>query len=260
MKQEAFSFNPEWIINAASAIAAALGAYYLGIKTYFRQKEYELVQKRYLNEGIDRVADEAEEALSIFQHNWSQSLFALKLFRDIGPMAAYEHCEKALLPLKNASPGVGPVYRLKALVGDDIFWEVHQMLLGAVAGANFFFMRDLGAAFKAGVEGQSLKVTREEAFEELHQECMRLRQSVQPFYGFIGALQNISKVMEVKKFSFRTIQDFKSAEAVKQSIAYLRREFGEHLASLDAYEIGAEPAKSSVTPASTGRPAPPSAR
>lgn len=240
MKQEAFSFNPEWVINAASAIAAALGAYYLGMKTYFRQKEYELVQKRYLDDGIDRVISEAEEALSVFRHNWSQSLFALKLFRDIGAQPANEHCEKTLLPLRQASPEVGPAYRLKSLVGDDIFWEVHQMLLGAVAAANFFFIRDLGSAFRAGAEGQPLQVTREEAFNALYQECMRLRRNVEPFYKCVGALQNISKLLEGKKFSFKAIQEFKDTEVVRQSIIDLRRTFGERLAFLDAYEIAPE--------------------
>ncbi|HEX5719508.1 MAG TPA: hypothetical protein VF179_25330 [Thermoanaerobaculia bacterium] len=260
MEQGGFSFDPEWVINAVAAIAAALGAYYLGIRTYFRQKEYELVQKRYIDEGIDRVASEAEEALSVFRHNWSQSLFALKLFRDVGPKLASEHCEKTLLPLEHTSLEVGPVYRLKALVGDDIFWEMHQLLVSSVTEANFFFMRDLGGTLKAGAEGQPLKVTREEAFNTLHQECMRLKQDVEPYYTLVGTLQNISRALEEEKFSFKSIRDFKNTEVVKQAIMELRTEFGDRVAFLESHEDAAKSAENRVTPASTGRPASPSAR
>lgn len=259
MQQEVSFFDPEWIISAVGVLGAAMVAYYFGVKTFFRQKEYELVQKRYLDEGIDRVSNAAEEALSVFSNNWSQSLYALKLFRDIDAKSAQEHCEKTLLPLKHTSLEVGPVYRLKALVGDDIFWEVHQLLIGVVSEANFFFMRDLGGAFKAGAEGQPLRVTRDQAFITLHQECIRLHQSVAPFYRLVGALQNIARALEGERFNFKAIQKFKDTEVVKQSIAELRKEFKERLALVEAHEIGVKPVESRVTPASTGRPASPSA-
>lgn len=240
MQQDISSIDPKWIINVLSALGAAVIAYYVGLRTYFRQKEFELVQKRYLYEGIDKVASEAEEALNVFQHNWAVSLFALKLFRDIGPKPASAYCQKALLTLQHSSPEVGPGYRLKALVGNDVFWEVQQMLLGDVLAASFFFMRDLGGTFDAAAEGKEPKVTPQQVYDKLYKECMRWKQIVDPFYRLVGALQNISIGLEGKRFRFRTIQNFKNTDVVRRGVEELRMEFGDRLTSMNAHEFGAK--------------------
>lgn len=50
-------------------IVAVLIAYFLGAAAYFRQKEYELVRKRYLEEGVDVISEEADKALGVFWRN-----------------------------------------------------------------------------------------------------------------------------------------------------------------------------------------------
>ena len=64
---------------------AAVAAYWLGSKAYFKQKEFELVRSRYLEGGIDRVAAQAEQALSIATHNFQHAFKILRVFRDVGP-------------------------------------------------------------------------------------------------------------------------------------------------------------------------------
>ncbi len=55
-------YIPE-IISGISTIVAALLAVGAGIWGFYRQKEYELVQRRYLEEGLDILISSAENAL-----------------------------------------------------------------------------------------------------------------------------------------------------------------------------------------------------
>jgi hypothetical protein len=68
----------------ASALLVVIFTTLLGLWAYFRQKEYELVRQRYLEEGLDVLIHHVETALSVFQYNFTHSLLVLKTFRDLG--------------------------------------------------------------------------------------------------------------------------------------------------------------------------------
>ena len=65
-------------------VAVALIVYFLGKSTYFRQKEYEMITKIYLEEGLDSISKNVDSSLAIFRHNWWVSTVVLKHFRDLG--------------------------------------------------------------------------------------------------------------------------------------------------------------------------------
>ena len=55
----------------------------VGLWIYFRQKEYELVKQRYLEQSIDILASELELAFGAFSRNWARCLQILKEYRDM---------------------------------------------------------------------------------------------------------------------------------------------------------------------------------
>ena len=74
------------LISGGATILAALIAVGAGIWAFYRQREHELVQKRYLEEGLDVIVSTAENALFIYHHNWARCLELLKSFRDVEAM------------------------------------------------------------------------------------------------------------------------------------------------------------------------------
>src|SRR6185369_6140349 len=72
------------VIKHLITIFALYIAYRLGLRAYFRQKDYELVRQRYLTEGADEVAANIEYGLSVHRNNWARGLKIIRTFRDIG--------------------------------------------------------------------------------------------------------------------------------------------------------------------------------
>ena len=72
------------VVGPVVPLVAALLVYGLGRATYFRQKEYELLTKRYLDGGLDAISRNVDRSLALFRHNWWQSTVLLKHFRELG--------------------------------------------------------------------------------------------------------------------------------------------------------------------------------
>lgn len=73
----------EELVQGGVTIVAVWLAAWLGLKGFFRQKEFELVKERYLEGAIDIVAAHYEETLGIYDHNWTRCLKVLQAFRDM---------------------------------------------------------------------------------------------------------------------------------------------------------------------------------
>ena len=55
----------------------------LGYVIFLKQKEYEYIRKRYLDEGFDKLISEYDNALSIYRYNWAISLSIIQQIRDL---------------------------------------------------------------------------------------------------------------------------------------------------------------------------------
>lgn len=141
-------------------VLAAFIAYLLGLRAYHLQREYELVRRRYLDEGLDAFAADTENALSIFRNNWQHSLIVLKNFRDIGSRMRKELLDERYIDLDMLH--FRPNYRVHELVGDKVFWEVQQLLFGVVGSATSFFKDDLCGSIRHGITGGTLNTSNSE--------------------------------------------------------------------------------------------------
>jgi hypothetical protein len=88
----------EIIKGIFTLVPVALGAW-IGLRLYFRQKEYELIKQRYLEGAVDIVAAEVEQAFGTFSHNWARCLNIVKAFRDAQNDFDAKELEKGFLDL-----------------------------------------------------------------------------------------------------------------------------------------------------------------
>lgn len=99
-----------------------------GIWAFYRQREYELVQKRYLEEGLDVIISTAENALYTFHHNWARCLELLKSFRDLGTMKP-EDLDVGFLQLPTDRFALTANYRVNQIVNSPTVWRVFQLVI-----------------------------------------------------------------------------------------------------------------------------------
>jgi molybdopterin converting factor small subunit len=221
------------IAKILAPFLAALLAYFLGLKAYHRQKQYELVRQRYLTDGVDKIAAEVQELLGVFSHNWRLSLSVLKKMRDFGASKALDMCDD-LVNLDEKKLQTQAFYRLKHITGDDIFWQVYQLLVGFVAEANFFFKHDLCAGVRHMAAGEQPSIDPVLFFGEFYKRAKKLNEESVQFHRLTAALEEISRKLERETFTLRKLSNLVKDQEIKGLAAALRDTFGEELGAIEA--------------------------
>lgn len=219
------------LIQPATTIITALLVYELGKTAYFRQKEYELLTKRYLDEGVDAIAKNVDRSLAVFRHNWWQATVIIKHYRDMG---------KDVRPELYKSPGfVAPEpemfeiwrdYRLKDIVGDQIFNRAHQSLDAFLRTSYAFFQDDLTEIVRLSVEGgKEHKITgsRDEAAKLYIAKLMELDKEAKRYYILLGELQRLAKIIQSEQFTSESIQTIQYRAEVHNGVEILKKHFPE---------------------------------
>lgn len=213
-------------------VAVAIIVYLLGKSAYFRQKEYEMITKRYLEEGLDSISKNVDSSLAIFRHNWWLSTVVLKHFRDLGKDMRTELYKQPYKEPDVTHFEIWRDYRLKDIVGDDICYRAHQSLDAFVKTTYAFFQDDLGTMVRVTLEGGKeleAKVTREEMITEYLLLIEKLDRESHRYYILLGVLQELTTMIQTERFSFDNLHELQSRENVKKAIEKLRIHFADTL-------------------------------
>lgn len=218
----------------ASPLLAAFVAYLLGLRAYQLQREYELVRRRYLDEGLDAFAADVEHALAVFKNNWQHSLTILKQYREMDAGMRKELLDAVFIDIEMSQFRVRPNYRVGALVGDKVFWNIQQLLFAFVGSANSFFRDDLGGAIRHATSGGALKGTKEEMIKDYVTECEQRLSTANRYHALLAEVQAVTNEFEKGRFTLSTIQTFKARSAVKESVIRLKEAFADKLETYEA--------------------------
>lgn len=210
-------------------ILAALLAYLLGLRAYHLQKEFELVRRRYLDEGLDAFAADVEHALSVSRNNWQHSLEVLKYYRDMGARMRKELLDEGYIDLDMSQFRVRPNFRIGELVGDKIFWSIQQFLFAFVGQSKSFFKDDLGGAVRHAITGGSLKISKDDMVTKYMKECENIQEQEGKYHILLAAVQKVTTEFEKQKYSLRSVHKFKDRPEVKEIVRQLKLEFSDKL-------------------------------
>lgn len=222
----------ELIVNAVTALAVAAIAVVGGIWAFYRQKEFELVQRRYLDEGVDVVGSAAEAALSCYHHNWARCLEALKLFRD-SDLTKPEELEGLFVPFPPVTFATAAHYRVRAIVNSDLVWETYQLVIAFAQTSNGIVAGEIPHALKAKLSTDQIEATREEIVAEAEKVLRDLDSKSHRYQVFIRELNRIAELLEGQKFSSKGIRRLHKSEVVRSALANLREGFKD---KLDAHQ------------------------
>jgi hypothetical protein len=121
-------------------------------------------------------------------------------------------------------------YRLRDIVGDDVFNRAHQSLDAFVRSSYAFFQDDLGSAIRVALEGgkeKEISASREKIVDRYLAEIQKLNEEANRYYVLLGELQAVSALLQRERFGFRTFKRLPQRSEIQRSVATLRKLFGD---------------------------------
>jgi hypothetical protein len=243
-------------LSVILSLLAAYLVYRLGLRAYFKQKEYENVRKRYLEDGIELICSQIDYALGVYRHNWMLLLRILKQYRENERQLSVEDFYDSFIELDQAYFQITPMYKVQVLLQDRVLWVAYQDVFSFVGNANNKIKADFGDALKAMLEvpEHPNKVAFVDRSTLLANET---EEEAEKIYLLLGQLQDIAEILEREKLTRRAISAFADRKEAKNVVQALRKIFPS-----DASQValaGASAGASSDTsddpePASSGQP------
>ena len=192
---------------------------FIGYTNYLRQREHELVRKRYLDEGVDLLISRLDEILSIFRHNLNLSATVLKKFREFGPIVDNTYL-KDIRAVDQGGMSITAVHRFKLLVNDNCVWDGLQEAFAFVVEANAFFCDDLLEACGEQIRGN---ITKDQIADQYMELVLKREQESHVHYMFISELLMLATILEQSKFTFKSISRFHKLRTVKATIDRIKK-------------------------------------
>lgn len=222
------------VATILGAILVLVGAPLFGIWVYFKQKEYETIRHRYLDDGIAVIIRQVEYALDVFQYNWARSIYLLKTYRDLGINTPPELYNSGFISIdKPISLEASRHYLLREIIGDKVFFDVHQLLAVFLHDADNLFTVDLCSAIRISLKGGKGSITidpPEKIYEEFIKALEKKDKEGQLFYFLLGNLKMLESLLSKKHYSFKSINKFRDYPEVIKSISDLKQTFKDQLA------------------------------
>lgn len=217
------------IIQGGSTILAAVIAIGGGIWGFFRQKEFELVQKRYLEEGVDVIIATTENALNTHHHNWARCLEMLKSFRDNAAMRPEELDTAGFLHLPTDRFALTANYRVNQIVNSGVIWRVFQLVIAYAQNACSITRDEIPVALKVKLTTDKITATREEMVDEAMKVLTDLDEKSHRYHFFVGKLQDIAMLLEEQKFALKDIRKLRTHPTVVGAIKALEEHYKDEL-------------------------------
>lgn len=140
-------------IKAFLTACAGTIAAWIGLKIYFRQKEYELVKQRYLENSLDIITAELELRYNVLSHNWQVCIEALQRVKINSPHLKIDGYQKDFATLPEIKFLQAPHARLQSLTKTDAYRAAYLNALINFQLANDFITKEIPThieKFKSG--------------------------------------------------------------------------------------------------------------
>ena len=231
-------YYPDIIKGAFTLLSAAVGVVIgalLGMRAYFRQKEFELVKERYLEGALDVLASEVEQHLGVAKHNWARCLNILKAFRGEGMAFNREELTKGFLELDMSRINRIAHHRIEGLIGPEgaqTIWSVYQLALADAANNSFVYTEEMPEVVNKKLITNLIKDDPETIVERLFPDLFERDEKSHRFAHLVRCLYQLGAMLEKERMTFKQIATFKDRERVKALIAELAHDFETEIADV----------------------------
>jgi len=217
------------LLRAFLTLVAGLAVARVGLYFFFRQKEYETVKQRYLEQSVDLIASELESITWAFSHNWARALDILRLYRDV-PHADFEPSElkTGFQDFRATNFHQIAHHRLSVLLQSNIIWDLHQLTLSRLKSLNTKVTIEFVQGVRLHHSG-SLSASHEDFINESSEFLRPLSDESDRYAHVLRALQVIATELEKSQLRFKDVANFHKRKAVKDAIDELKTHFAEEL-------------------------------
>jgi hypothetical protein len=217
--------------EAARAIATliiALVVAYVGLRIYFRQKEYELVKQRYLEQALDIICGDLAALSNAFGHNWSRCLQVVRAYRDVPQTMDPSEVFIGFVPLGSSNFNAVAHNRLRVLIGSDVFWSLYQLALARYASLNNMVTDEIPRAVQALLNGK-IEAKGSEVVDFAQKELKPMMSKSEHFATLAHALHQLSAILERERLSFKMLKKFAERKDVKEIVAGVTKHYAAEL-------------------------------
>jgi len=219
-----YCINMEMIINSVITFLAALLVYWLGLKAYYKQKEYENVRSRYLDNGVEIVISQVDYALGVFRHNWMLMLRTLRQYRELESQVSINDFLAQFREIEQNKFQLAPIYKIKPILNDDVLWIAYQSVFSFVGTTNDKIKADFAGVLREILEHPE-KADKEGFLKEAENFSKDINEEAQKYYVIISVLHEISEILEKGKYSTESIYNLHKTEECKEFVKTLHQHF-----------------------------------
>lgn len=220
-------------LRIVASVFAGLALAYFGLRIYFRQKEYEIVKQRYLDQSLDVVAGELDEITSVLLNNWARSLELVKELRDAPGNFEKSHLEQGFLPLRGSNFNHTAHHRLKTLIKSQIIWSCYQLALSRHMTLNAIAAKEIPHAISEFVSGRLHNTTSNEITEAAFEQLQPMINQSNEFALLQDAIQRIAWHFERSRLSFKDVEKFAELDSIRKIAKELEAHYTPMLQATD---------------------------
>lgn len=201
-------------IRAVATLIAGLIVAYVGLRVYFRQKEYELVKQRYLEQTLDIICGDLAALSNAFGHNWARCLQVVRAYRDVPQVMDPSEAFTGFVSLNSSNFNTVAHHRLTLLIGSNVFWSLYQLALASYASLNTTVTDEIPRTVQAHLNGK-FEADRAEIVANAANELKPMMSRSDHFAKLAHALHQISAILERERLSFGMLKKFSSRKDVR---------------------------------------------
>ena len=217
------------ILKAVLALIVAVTAARVGLYFFFRQKEYELVKQRYLEQGVDQVCSELESMLNVATSNWGRCLHVLKEFRDLGTAFNPANLDKGFIDYSSFKFSHVANHRVMRLLGTDLTWQLFQLCSSTHKSINDLCVFEVPAGLRLHAQGLISPEMRSTLVRQAETRIKDVLGKSDKYAELVSALQDIAIELERNPPRTKNISKFKDRESVKKILEGLRIHYKDEL-------------------------------
>lgn len=210
-------------VQGLFTVFAALATAWFALFLFYKQREYEIAKQRYLDGGVDVVASEIENALGVFNHNWSRCLNIIKSFKDGEEYFDLKELGKGFIEYESIYFHEVSNHRIQSLTESNVYWEVYQVFLAFCSNSMTIIQHEIPETIRIKLTTSDIKVETEELANKIFSKLEDIQNDSHKFSMFASELQLLAKILEKDKLSIKNIQEFKEKPEVKASIKRLEK-------------------------------------
>ena len=209
-----------WLVGLLDKLIPLVLASFIALWAFFRQREYETIKKRYLEDGVDKVASEMSKNINTLRHNWTRAIRLLEEYRSYGDAFDLEELKKDYLDVHGGNLENIANQRVHYLTDSIVFWDAFQSSLAFCKSSDDFMKKEVSKVFNMSLSDDGEHIDKDEVIKAVENKLMEINRKIKPYDRVVSELVSIGQVLERQKFKFKDLQNFHKIDIVKSAIGH----------------------------------------